>query len=382
MRVGIDASNLRAGGGVTHLVELLRAAKPQEYGFTQVIVWAGRQTLDQLSVDQPWLKLVHEPLLDKSLPYRTYWQRVELPKLARKSCDILFIPGGHSVNGFRPYVTMCQNMLPFEYREIRRYDFSWMFLRNLLLRLIQTHAFRKANGVIFLNDYARKIVMENIKNFQGHWSNIPHGINRSFYLAPREQSPLNAFSSSNPLRFLYVSIVNVYKHQWHVVEAIAKLVNEGFPVTLDLIGPAYLPSLKRLQTIIQVVDPTEKFIRYHGPVPYLQLPDIYHQADAFVFASSCENMPNILLEAMASGLPIACSNRGPMPEILGDAGVYFDPEQPDEIANAVRQLLENSDLRTRCASGAYEKAKIYSWERCANETFGFINRVAKEFRHV
>ncbi len=48
MILGIDASNLRRGGGITHLVEVLKAAKPQDYGFTKVIVWSGSSTLDQI----------------------------------------------------------------------------------------------------------------------------------------------------------------------------------------------------------------------------------------------------------------------------------------------------------------------------------------------
>ena len=86
-------------------------------------------------------------------------------------------------------------------------------------------------------------------------------------------------------------------------------------------------------------------------------------------------MPNILLEGMASGLPMACSHRGPMPEMLGEAGVYFDPESPDEIAAALRPLIADPDLRTRCAEGAYAKAQTYSWERCAQETFAFLRQI-------
>ena len=55
MRLGIDASNIRSGGGVTHLVELLRAAEPSAYGFAQVIVWASQATLTRLD-ERPWLR--------------------------------------------------------------------------------------------------------------------------------------------------------------------------------------------------------------------------------------------------------------------------------------------------------------------------------------
>ena len=129
--------------------------------------------------------------------------------------------------------------------------------------------------------------------------------------------------------------------------------------------------------IVQLVDPDGSFINYKGFMPYDELSEVYHRADAFVFASSCENMPNILLEAMAAGLPIACSNRGPMPEVLGNAGVYFDPESPDQIANSLAMLLDNHDLRAELAQKAYNRAREYSWERCAKETFSFMSEVVR-----
>ena len=86
--------------------------------------------------------------------------------------------------------------------------------------------------------------------------------------------------------------------------------------------------------------------------------------------------PNILLEAMSSGLPVACSSRGPMPEVLGPDGVFFDPENREEISMALKKLIEDRDLRIRNASSAHERALAYSWERCASDTFAFIRRIA------
>ena len=61
--VGIDASNLRAGGGVTHLVELLRAASPSPQGFTKVVVWASQATLARIE-DRPWLVKRSNPVME------------------------------------------------------------------------------------------------------------------------------------------------------------------------------------------------------------------------------------------------------------------------------------------------------------------------------
>ena len=82
--------------------------------------------------------------------------------------------------------------------------------------------------------------------------------------------------------------------------------------------------------------------------------------------------PFVWLEGMAAGLPIECSNHGPMPEILGDFGVYFDPENPQEIAKSIRLLIESPELRAEKAKAAYTLAQQYSWKRCASETFAFL----------
>src|SRR3990172_6752011 len=150
MRIGIDASNIRAGGGVTHLVELLRAAKPQEHGFDEIIVWSGSATLNCLE-DRPWLKKKHDPMLDENLIKRFYWQRFRLDRLIQKElCDILFVPGGTYTGTFRPFATFSQNLLPFEWLEARRYGVSWMLLKMLLLYRAQRRTFVRASGVIYL----------------------------------------------------------------------------------------------------------------------------------------------------------------------------------------------------------------------------------------
>lgn len=376
MRVGIDASNLRAGGGITHLVELLRAATPGDCGFAEVVVWGGRSTLSKIE-DRDWLRKIQEPLLDRSLPFRLFWQRFRLKNLAvQAGCDVLFVPGGSDASGFKPMVTMSRNLLPFEWREMRRYGLSWSFVRNALLHYAQTQTFRKADGLIFLTRFARDVVMKVVGRSGGEVSMIPHGIDRRFFRMPRTQRAIAEYTLENPFRVLYVSSVDLYKHQWHVAEAVARLRSAGFPVVLEFVGPSFAPAMARLKETLDRVDPKRDFIRCRGAVPHDDLHQLYSSADIGVFASSCENMPNILLEGMASGLPIACSDRGPMPEILGDAGVFFNPEQAAEIAEAIRGLIESPALRAGKAAAAHERAKRFDWQRCASETFSFIGRVA------
>ncbi len=83
---------------------------------------------------------------------------------------------------------------------------------------------------------------------------------------------------------------------------------------------------------------------------------------------------------MAAGLPIACSNRGPMPEVLGDAGVFFDPESVDDTVKSLEKLIHNPSLREELAHRAYSQSQRFSWEQCAEKTFSFLAEIARAYK--
>jgi glycosyltransferase involved in cell wall biosynthesis len=373
MIVGIDASNLRGGGGVTHLLNVLAAAQPAAHGIERIVVWGGRPLLDTLPVF-PWLEKRREAALEGALPRRVRWQIQDLPRRARASCDVLFAPGGSAPHSFSPLVTMSQNLLPFDPPELRRYGLSPIGLRLRLLRQVQARTFRRADGVIFLTQHAREIVTRVVGGCR-QTAVVPHGLEDRFRLPPRPPRPLRALRAEAPLRLLYVSIVDVYKHQPVVAEAVARLRREGVPLCVDFVGPAYPPALRLLESALRRLDPRGEFLRYRGPVAYSELHELYHAAELFVFASSCENLPNILLEAMAAGLPIASSDRGPMPEVLGGTGELFDPERVDSVADALRRLARDPELRRVRSEAAFARARDFTWSRCAADTLAFVTSV-------
>jgi glycosyltransferase involved in cell wall biosynthesis len=81
------------------------------------------------------------------------------------------------------------------------------------------------------------------------------------------------------------------------------------------------------------------------------------------------------LEAMTAGLPIASSDRGPMPEVLKDAGLYFNPDSILSIKSCLRYMIDNSELRQRLGKKAKQYSQGYSWKKCAIETFSFLRSV-------
>ena len=376
MRLIIDGSNILAGGAVKHLREILAGAEPERDGFRQVEVWGRRDVLDRLS-SRPWLVARSHRWLEGPLPGRLAWQRLHLPRVARGRCDLLFAPGGSASGRVRPYVAMSQNMLPFEWAEMRRYGVRRHFWRLGLVRLAQARALSGADGVIFLTEYAKQIVAESIGPLGGATTVIAHGIEPAFFRAPRPQRALQAYSAQKPLRLLYVSQIDAYKHQWNVAAAVGALRGRGMPLELELVGPWFGTEMRRLRRVLNRVDPDGRFIFIRGKQPHHGLAAAYHEADAFIFASSCENLPNVLLEAMAAGLPIACSKMGPMPEVLGSAGEFFDPLAPDDLERALERLLGCPERRAELAGAAYARAARYVWASAARETFAFLGHVAR-----
>ena len=368
--VGIDASRNRSGGAKVHLVGLINESNPLNHGISKVHVWSYKSLLNAL-LDHAWL-IKHNPReIEKPLFRQVWWQYHSLPIEAKKNgINILLNTDAGSVCGFRPAVVMSRDMLSYERGEMRRYGLSTEYLRNILLRFIQTRSMKRADGVIFLTNYAARIIQKTTGK-QQNFSVIPHGVGANF----KQTTSAGAWSEEpgRIIRCLYVSNAEMYKHQWVVVKAIGKLHRCGHNVSLLLVGGGSGRAQRLLDEEISRTDPQGQFIESMGFIRHDKVPILLSKADLFIFASSCENMPNTLVEAMASGLPIACSNRGPMPEILQDGGVYFDPESPDSISAAIENIISNREMRISIAKRAKELAKHYSWARCASETWDFLH---------
>lgn len=381
--LGIDASNIQIGGGLTHLRELLRNCNPVKFGFEKVIIWSSAKTLDRLN-NYSWLEKRNHSLLNRSLPFRIFWQQFILAEqLINENCALLFSPGGTIPLAISiPTVTMSQNMLPFEKKERKRFKNKAYRFKFFILSLIQGYSLKKASGLIFLSDYAKKYIQNSLNQKFNESPTIPHGIDSRFMMAPRVPKKIENCFESIPLQLLYVSTIDVYKHQWQVVEAVALLRQKGIPVTINFIGPdnPKAPEAMMLfEASIKEHDESQSFIKYSGPIDFDELEHYYQEADIFVFASSCENLPNILLEAMASGLPIASSDKGPMPEVLGSFAEFFNPESAESISIALINLIVSPELRKKNADALFARAHAYSWEKCARDTFEFLHYIHKKY---
>lgn len=372
MTLVIDASNILTGGGLTHLSEVIRYAHPQRFGFNKVIVCAGEKALERIE-DREWLLKYTHPYLNKNYLFRFIWSNFILKKLLIKENGFLFLVGSVKPFFSWPYVTMCQNLLPVELKELKRFGFSFTTLRLLLLRILHFKAYKNAQGTIFLTQYSYDILPTRIKKYIKAFTVVPHGLNHSIFY-PRERAEA---MDKTRFKLLYISIINEYKHQDKVLQAVLNLNQKGYAVQLTLIGPAYPASLKKLMTIFERSGTPENVLDYRGMVPYHQLFKEYDAHDAFIFASTCETFGMIVTEAMAMGMPLACSNKSSLPETVGDAAIYFDPENPESIAATITKLVTDDKLRGALAEKSISRAAQFSWQTCADDTFLFLKNCKK-----
>lgn len=109
------------------------------------------------------------------------------------------------------------------------------------------------------------------------------------------------------------------------------------------------------------------------------LASLYSSAAVFVYPSLHEGFGMPILEAMQCGCPVACSNTSSMPEIAGEAAMFFDPKDPDEIGSVLESVVHSSELTEKMRRLGYEQVKKYSWEQCSHKTAQIYRQYAKKY---
>jgi len=377
---GIDVTRSSSGGAEAHILEILAAADPIKHGISKVVVWANSELGSKLPA-RDWLEVRRPFASDWSLIKKISWQKFILPnEAAACGVSVMFQTDAASVCRFSPSVVLSQDMLPFEYGERQRYRYlSRHFFSRLKLefsRRIQINSFVRAEKVVFLSDRAAKVISEaaDIASF----TVIPHGVSTKF-----SDVSLNTRAKvlvGEAPTILYVSHVTPYKHQWNVVDAVARIRSvSGISFKLRLVGGLAGSDAQRLQTAIQRFDPALEYVCCTPKLSNDEIPAELAACDIFVFASSCENLPITLLEAMRAGALIVCSNKGPMPDVLRDGGVYFDPDLPCSLVDALNFMLSNKELHDFYRHRAKALSDSYSWQSAATATWETLAECAGNY---
>ncbi|WP_235937680.1 glycosyltransferase family 4 protein [Marinobacter caseinilyticus] len=363
----INALSARLGGGQTYLKNILKYMP--EFDDLEVLLIApeGVNFPCNKNVTKFYTKWPVENPLSRAI-----WEKLVLPFLLIKwNADVFFCPGGvvasHAPSSCR-VVTMFRNMIPFDKKVREAVPFGFQRLRNIILYQVMLKSMSQADLTIFISDYARGII-QSLKAIPNPVT-IPHGLNENFRVNDRVLDRPASVPTTEYL--LYVSRFETYKHHREVVRAYAGLPEQfRDQYKLLLVGETNMPEADAVAGIVAELGLSEQIV-FSGAIEYERLPAVYQHAKLILFASSCENCPNILLEALGSGRPVLSSNVDPMPEFGGDAVEYFSPFDPESISNAMRKVLSDSSLEQHLVCQGMKRSERYDWSKTATETWSRI----------
>ena len=363
MKIGIDASNIRTGGGKSHLINFINYSLQNDSKISFVLV----SNIDILTAfkDNERVKLCTNFLLNSFNILSFLSQLILSYKYFKKNnCNVVFVPGGIFISKFRPFFTMSQNMIPFDNETINRFDFINR-IKFHLIKQLQVKTFLDSSGVVFLNEYAKQIILNNIKH-NINYKIINHGI--------QKQSQNNYKFSSQPFKILYVSDFLPYKHNYKVAKAVSDLILEGEDISLTLIGKRDKKEFKKINRLIHSNNLLKKRIKVLGALKHQEVLNQYKGASLFLFASTCENQPIIILEALSHGLPIISSNRGPMKYMISGSNVLFDSYENEDIKQIILKNMDIEKLNI-ISKKNFSLSKEYDLDKSAKDTLEFIKQI-------
>jgi glycosyltransferase involved in cell wall biosynthesis len=173
---------------------------------------------------------------------------------------------------------------------------------------------------------------------------------------------------------LSLSAKRPHKNLIALIDALALIEAEHRPL---LVLPGYGTWHERELRERAAAAGVEPDVRFLGWLGSAELEGLWALADAFVFPSLYEGFGLPVLEAMARGVPVACSDASSLPEIAGDAALLFDPHDLGAIAAATTRVLEDTELRDRLRAQGLRRAQGFTWRRTARETLASYDRAMR-----
>ncbi len=373
MRIGISAVYYASGGSLTNLAQLL-----QEWNVSgaldehRVVLFASPAAVDALRArlgDEVLQRIDIDTIgsRGRGLFARLLAEQILLPwRLKKRAVDVLFCPANViPYAATTPTVVTFQNAAPFcesvTWRSLRHV--GW-WLRFRLLGLLIRASAKRATRVIFISAWFREL-MVNRCGFPPERGEV---ISRA-RLVPRSST------REQPPVLLYVSHLNPYKNVLEVLDAFARVDAPAWRFILA--GRTNFPWYRDAIEERIVRHGLEGRVELVGEIAGRDVEALLARASAFVFASTCENCPTALIEALSYALPIACSNVGVMPEVAGDAVEYFDPADVESIRTALRRLLTDESRREELSMKAGRRAAQFASEsEVARRTLAVLESAA------
>ena len=350
---------------------LVRAAPPQ----TRFTAFINREAA--AAGGGPWGQIVPAVTVPVNARSRAQWvagEQALLPRLAaRAGVDLL-----HSLASTAPAWGAQRRIVTVHDLIYARYPETHVGVRALGMRILVPTAVRRSHRVIADSDSTRRDLIGLLGVAAQKIDVVPLGVGdvRRVEPLPAAQTRVR-FGLGDRRVLLTLSAKRPHKNLATLIGALARIPAEGRPA---LVVPGYRTEHEReLRARAASLDVTDD-VRFEGWVSDAELEGLWGVTDAFVFPSFYEGFGLPVLEAMARGVPVACSNASSLPEVAGDAALLFDPSDETAIAQAIERLVGDPDEAARLRAAGRRRAAQFTWERTAQATLDSYRRALRAGR--
>ena len=351
-RIGVNALYLIPGGvgGTEIYLRELLAALAELDQVNEYLVFTNLETPSDLVPKQPNFQWKPQAVHARFRPARILWEQIILPfEAARYRLDVLFNPGFTA-----PVFSPCRQVTVFHDLQHKRHPeyFRWFDLP--FWRLLLWTAAHRSHRLIAVSEATRADLLRFYGIAKERIAVIAHGVEPAFSRLDR---------SHTESYLLCVSTLHPHKNLPRLIRAYGRKKRD-FRLILAGMRGFHAESIERLIGEMGLRDSVE----ITGWVPREELLALYERARAFVYPSLFEGFGMPVLEAMAAGIPVACSDIPPLREVAGAAALFFDPLQEDAIESAIERVMTDAPLREQLATDGRERAREFTWRRSAEQT--------------
>jgi glycosyltransferase involved in cell wall biosynthesis len=321
--------------------------------------------------DGPWGELLPAVTVPVAARNRVQWvlgEQTLLPRAAaRAGIELL-----HSLASTAPLHGRFARVVTIHDLIYARFPDAHAGVRDLGMRILVPGAARRSDRVIALSHSARADLIEMLHVDPRRIDVVPHGLGAVRRTQPLSEAETRTrFDLGERRVLLSLSAKRPHKNLRALLDALAELPADDRPV---LVLPGYMTAHEQDLREHARERGLEGDVRFPSWVSAEELEGLWELASAFVFPSLYEGFGLPVLEAMARGVPVACSNASSLPEVAGEAALLFDPRSPSEIAVALGRLLEDEALSVRLRALGHERVKQFTWARAARLTLASYAR--------
>lgn len=381
MKIGIDTLFETPGkgtGGITYLINFIsKLAKIDQEN--EYFIFVSKLARPLFEVKQENFHYIECPYSNEKRKLRVINQHLLIPfYIIKFGIDVLNSPGNVS-----PLYVPCCSVLTIKtmhhYQTQDQMDPYSKIYRRIFVKISAQRA-----DMIIANSMSNK-------NDICHFLKVPkekvvivlEAVNSEQFIPISKEKVLPSllnYGIQNPY-LLFVSALWPYKNALGLVKAFHILVKKyNISHSLVIVGGGWesykqeiIIEAKRSAIINRIIFP--------GHIDNKQINTIYSGADVFVYPSYYETFGLTVLEAMAAGIPVVASNRSSIPEIVGDAGLLVNPDNIEQMAEAIYHLISQKDLREKYIRKGLERAKLFTWEKTARETLDVYKEAFKRYRY-